>query len=211
MSFIEIKSLTKMIKGSTVLDNVTVSLEKNKIYGFVGENGSGKTMLFRAVSGLLQPTSGSVMVAGVNPCKKLPVKTGIMLENVGLWPNLSAFENLKMLNRFDAEKLSPDEIRAVIRAVGLNPADKKPFAKFSLGMKQKLAIAQALMGQPELLILDEPTNALDADSAAQVRELFLQQKERGATVLIASHQQADIAALCDRVFTMHAGRLEVAP
>lgn len=211
MSFIEIKSLTKMIKGSTVLDNVTVSLEKNKIYGFVGENGSGKTMLFRAVSGLLQPTSGSVTVVGVNPCKKLPVKTGIMLENIGLWPNLSAFENLKMLNRFDAEKLPPDEIRAVIRAVGLNPADKKPFAKFSLGMKQKLAIAQALMGQPELLILDEPTNALDADSVVQVRELFLQQKERGATILIASHQQVDIAALCDRVFMMHEGRLEVAP
>lgn len=211
MSFIEIESLTKTIRGATVLNDVTVSLEKNKIYGFVGENGSGKTMLFRAVAGLLQPTGGRVTVAGANPCKKLPVKTGIMLENIGLWPNLPAFENLKLLNHFDAQKLPPEEIRAVIQAVGLDPADKKPFAKFSLGMKQKLAIAQALMGQPELLILDEPTNALDADSVAQARQLFLQQKERGATVLIASHQQADIAALCDRVFTMHEGRLEVAP
>lgn len=211
MSFIEIESLTKTIKGSTVLNNVTVSLEKNKIYGFVGENGSGKTMLFRAVAGLLQPTGGRVTVAGVDPCKKLPVKTGIMLENIGLWANLSAFDNLKLLNHFDAEKLPADEMRAVIRAVGLDPGDKKPFAKFSLGMKQKLAIAQALMGQPELLILDEPTNALDADSVALVHELLLQQKERGATILIASHRQEDISTLCDRVFTMHEGRLEVAP
>lgn len=210
MSFIEIESLTKTIKGSTVLNNVTVSLEKNKIYGFVGENGSGKTMLFRAVAGLLQPTGGRVTVAGVDPCKKLPVKTGIMLENIGLWANLSAFDNLKLLNHFDAEKLPADEMRAVIRAVGLDPGDKKPFAKFSLGMKQKLAIAQALMGQPELLILDEPTNALDADSVALVHELLLQQKERGATILIASHRQEDISTLCDRVFTMHEGKLEVA-
>ena len=167
MAYIEINDCSKVIKKTTILDHIDLKLEKNRIYGFVGRNGSGKTMLFKILTGLAQPSSGEIRINGqrVSPQSGYPAKLGVMIENNGLWPYLTAFENLSALAAIRRE-LSDEEIAAVIERVGLSN-DGKKFAKYSLGMKQRLVFAQAIMEKPELLILDEPTNALDTEEGAR--------------------------------------------
>lgn len=200
--------ISKTIRGRKVLCDVNLELHSGKVYGFVGRNGSGKTMLFRALSGLMGLTSGTVQW-GDQVLKRdfavLP-NLGIVLENVGLYPNLTGLENLRYLANI-RKKCTQEDLRAVLERVGLDPDDKRTYGKYSLGMKQRLAIAQAIMEKPDVLMLDEPTNALDSDAVAQVRDIITQEKERGALVLLASHNYEDIRLLSDEAYRMENGRL----
>ncbi|OUP66143.1 multidrug ABC transporter ATP-binding protein [Pseudoflavonifractor sp. An176] len=200
--------ISKTIRGREILSNVSLELHSGKVYGFVGRNGSGKTMLFRALSGLMGLTSGTVRW-GDQVLKRdfavLP-NLGIVLENVGLYPNLTGLENLRYLANI-RKKCTQEDLRAVLERVGLDPDDKRTYGKYSLGMKQRLAIAQAIMEQPDVLMLDEPTNALDSEAVVQVRDIITQEKERGALVLLASHNYEDIRLLSDEVYHLESGRL----
>ncbi|KFD41710.1 multidrug ABC transporter ATP-binding protein [Peptococcaceae bacterium SCADC1_2_3] len=208
MEAIRLVNLNKVIKKHPILKDINLSLGKGKIYGFFGRNGSGKTMLFRAISGLIKPTSGEVYVFG----KKLgedisfPESLGIIIESVGFWPQFTGFENLKILASIKS-KISDEQITEAIKKVGLDPEDKRLYSKYSLGMKQRLGIAQAIMEEPELIILDEPTSSLDEEGVQLVRRILIEEKKRGATILIASHNKEDIDFLSDEKFKMDNGRL----
>lgn len=208
MSYIKIENLTKEINENLILDDISLSLDKGKIYGFVGINGSGKTMLFRAVAGLLNPTSGQVTVDNIKVGNGIhPRSIGLLIENANLWGELSAFENLKILNAMSEKQISDDEIKKLIEDFGLDPKSKKHFKAFSLGMKQKLRLAQVFMGDPELIILDEPANALDEKSVENLRKRILSEKSKGHTVLLASHSKVDIDILCDEIIYMDLGKI----
>lgn len=208
MSYITIENMSKKIKGNLILDNINLSIEKNKIYGFVGINGSGKTMLMRVISGLISCDTGSVSVDGVKITKGTrPKRTGLLIENADLWPDLTAMENMKILNQLSVNKISNKEIEKILSYFDLDPKSKKPYKAFSLGMKQKLRISQAFMGEPELIILDEPTNALDESSVQKLREYILDKKRNGATILLSSHSSIEIELLCDEVIYMADGKI----
>ncbi|MGL4873921.1 MAG: ABC transporter ATP-binding protein [Clostridium sp.] len=208
MGKIEVKNLSKKIKGNVILDDINGLFEGGKIYGIYGRNASGKTMFFRAICGLIRADEGQVIINDrvLGEDLDFPEACGVMLENPGFWPEYSAFENLKQLSKIK-NIISDNEIKDILNKVGLNSDDKKKFRKFSLGMKQKLGIAQALMENPQILILDEPTNALDDVSVINIRELIKEQKKRGAIVLIASHNKDDIDELADVKLRMDQGKL----
>jgi len=208
MMAVEIYHLTKIIKGRTILDDITLELERGKIYGFFGRNASGKTMLFRAICGLIKPTRGEVRVFGkrIGVDVSFPESLGLIIENVGFWEQWTGFQNLKFLASIK-NIITDEDIRAAIRRVGLDPDDKRIYGKYSLGMKQRLGIAQAIMEKPQLIVLDEPTNSLDEEGVGLVRNILLEEKERGATILIASHIKEDIDLLCDEKFKVEAGRI----
>ncbi|MBQ4349045.1 MAG: ATP-binding cassette domain-containing protein [Clostridia bacterium] len=208
MSYIVIENVTKTIKNNLILDNINLLLEKNKIYGFVGINGSGKTMLFRAIAGLIGYDNGSVKVDGTEIKNGVhPKKTGLLIENADLWMELTAMENMKILNRLSTNTISDEKIEEILTYFGLDPKSKKPYKAFSLGMKQKLRISQAFMGEPELIILDEPTNALDENSIIKLREYIIDKKKKGATILLASHSRTEIELLCDEIIFMDEGKI----
>lgn len=209
MSYIEIQGLTKTLQGNKVLNDINLSIEKGSIIGFVGKNGSGKTMLFRAICGLIQADSGKVILNGkvIGKDSKFLPNTGLLIENVSLYDHLSAFENLKLLNELSNNKLSDDEIKNLIKEFGLNPNDKKTFKKFSLGMKQRLCLAQAFMGNPNILILDEPTNALDKNGVSEIENIILSEKAKGKTILVSSHDEKYIKNISDKIYYMYEGYL----
>ena len=208
MSYIVIENVTKTIKNNLILDNINLLLEKNKIYGFVGINGSGKTMLFRTIAGLIGYDNGSVKVDGTEIKNGVhPKKTGLLIENADLWMELTAMENMKILNRLSTNTISDEKIEEILTYFGLDPKSKKPYKAFSLGMKQKLRISQAFMGEPELIILDEPTNALDENSIIKLREYIIDKKKKGATILLASHSRTEIELLCDEIIFMDEGKI----
>lgn len=209
MKAIEISNLYKKIKGKTILNNINLSLEEGGIYGFYGENGSGKSMLFRAISGIIKPTSGLVTVFSktIGQDISFPEDMGLIIETVGFWSFYNGFENLKTLASIK-NKIDATHINNTILRVGLNPKNKISYGKYSLGMKQRLGIAQAIMEKPKLIILDEPTNALDYDGIELIRNIIIEEKERGATILVASHNKDDLSLLCDRFFRMKDGTLE---
>jgi len=207
VAYIELNDCYKTINGTTILNNINLHFDENKIIGFVGKNGSGKTMLFKILSGLVKLSSGELIINGqlVDNSKSFPQKVGVMIENNGLWPNLSAYDNLAVLST--ARKgLSKEAIYDVISKVGLEQAGKKTFIKYSLGMKQRLLLAQAIMEKPDILILDEPTNALDKEGVALFKEIIEKERDRGATVLIASHSLDDFDSFCDETVLMDAGK-----
>lgn len=201
-----IKNMSKKIRGKSILNDVNLTLESGNVYAFVGENGAGKTMLFRAASGLMKLSKGNVYLDGKKLHQDFEILPGlgIMLENVGLYPELSGYENLKLLAKIRG-KVGKDEIIEWIKKVGLDPFDKKAFRKYSLGMKQRLIFAQALMEKPDILMLDEPTNALDADGVNTIRKLILGEKERGTLIMIASHNREDIKIMADVVYSVKNG------
>lgn len=201
-----IKNMSKKIRGKSILNDVNLTLESGNVYAFVGENGAGKTMLFRAASGLMKLSKGNVYLDGKKLHQDFEILPGlgIMLENVGLYPELSGYENLKLLAKIRG-KVEKDEIIEWIKKVGLDPFDKKAFRKYSLGMKQRLVFAQALMEKPDILMLDEPTNALDADGIDTIRKLILGEKERGTLIMIASHNREDIKIMANVVYSVKNG------
>lgn len=202
------ENIVKTIKKRTILDNISLELESGNIYGFVGRNGCGKTMLFRALSGLMRIDSGRITIDGkvLHKDINVPPSIGLIIENAGLYNEFSGFKNLKLLA--DINKIISDtEITKAISDVGLDPNDKRPVRKYSLGMKQRLIIAQAIMESPDIIMLDEPTNALDERGVKLIRDIILREKERGALVLIASHNKEDIEILADRVYYMDGGKI----
>lgn len=206
--YLKVESLSKEIKNTRVLNNINLKLNKGKIYGFRGKNGSGKTMLFRALCGLIKPTEGKVEINGqvLGEDISFPESVGVIIEYPGFLPNLSGYENLKLISEIN-NKIGEKEIKETIAAVGLDPEDKKKFKKYSLGMKQRLGIAQALMENPELIILDEPTNALDSDAVALIKKLLMNMKENNKLILIASHDKEELGFLSDEIFYIENGSI----
>ena len=205
---IEITDLVKDIKGKRIIDHVNLHLESGKITGLKGVNGSGKTMLMRLVCGLITPTSGSIVINGKRLGKDItfPESVGILIENPAFLDAYSGFENLKLLASIK-HRIGPEEIRQTIARVGLDPDDKKKYRKYSLGMKQRLGIAVAVMEEPDIIILDEPTNALDSDGVAMLKEILHDQRERGALVLISCHDLPTLQELSDEIYLMESGAL----
>lgn len=203
---VEISHISKTLRGAKVLDDVSLTLEGGNIYGLVGENGSGKTMLMRTVCGLVRPDRGSVTFDGQDRKTAKPV-LGVMIENTALYPDLTGMENLGLFASIlrIADKNAQAE---AMERVGLDPKDRRTYRKYSLGMKQRLLLAQAIMEKPQVLLLDEPTNAIDAEGVALIHEIMRQEADRGAVVLLASYISADIHDLCCRVYRMDRGRLE---
>ncbi len=205
---IEVKNYTKEIRKKTVLSNINAVFESGKIYGLHGRNGSGKTMLLRAVCGLILPTDGGVYIDGRLVGKEIefPESVGIIIEHMSLLDEYNAFDNLKMLAKIK-NIAGDDDIRNVLETVGLDPDDKKKVRAFSLGMKQKLNVAQAVMEKPKLLLLDEPTNALDEESVKKVREILSNMKNNGSLIIIASHNKEDLEVLCDEIIEIYEGKI----
>lgn len=209
MSEIIIENLSKTIKNNKILYNVNLTFESGHVYGLVGRNGSGKTMLLRAICGLIFPDSGKVIIDGKQLHKDIsfPESCGIIIENTDLLPNFSAFDNLKMLSEIK-NTANDNMIKSAIKSVGLDPDSKKKVKTFSLGMKQRLSIAQALFEDPDILLLDEPTNALDEDGVNDVRRILLEQKKKNKLIIIASHNKEDISLLSDTVISVSNGRFQ---
>ena len=205
---IELKMVTKVIKKNTVLDDISFCFEDGKVYGLWGENGSGKTMLLRTIAGLILPTEGEIFCNGKKLHEEIsfPENTGIVIEHMELLPRFTARENLKLLARI-RKTASEEDIEEALKAVGLQQYADQKVKKFSLGMKQRLNIAQAIFEKQKLILLDEPTNALDGQGVEQIYRLIKEQKERGATVIIATHHRQDLQELCDVVIELSKGKL----
>ena len=203
---VSIQHLSKSFDRECVLKNITRDFEEGKIHGIVGNNGSGKTVLMKCICGFLLPDEGTVLVNGkrVGIDMDFPSDLGIIIETPGFLPSLSAVRNLEILASLN-KKIGLKEIADSIRKVGLDPTVKKPVGKYSLGMCQRLGIAQAIMEDPSLLILDEPLNGLDKQGVFEMRKLIKGLKDDGKTILLASHNQVDIDELCDTVCEMDAG------
>lgn len=207
--FIEICDVTKTFGNIDVLKNVSVNWESGMIHGLIGRNGSGKTMLMKCICGFVPISSGSIKVRGklIGTDISIPPNIGIIIETPGFLPNYNAFNNLKFLANISGMK-DNEKIKRCLSEVGLDPDSKKHVGKFSLGMRQRLGLAQAIMEDPDLLILDEPMNGLDKEGVADMRKYLLDLKEQGKTILIASHSAEDIDVLCDTVCEMDKGVLK---
>ena len=206
---IEVQNVVKRFRDQVVLKNVSISFEKGQIHGIVGCNGSGKTVLFKCICGLMHPEEGVILVNGkrVGRDVDMPEDIGAIIEAPGFLPNYSGYKNLRFLANI-RRKIGKAEILNVLKTVGLDPESRKHVGKYSLGMRQRLGIAQAIMEDPEILILDEPMNGLDNAGVQDIRALLLELKAQGKTILLASHNHEDIAALCDTVHEMDGGVLE---
>ena len=207
---ISVQEVRKTFDKEEVLHGVSIDFEEGKIHGVVGNNGSGKTVLFKCICGFLYPSKGKIFVdyQQVGNDMDFPEDMGIIIETPGFLPYLSGMKNLQILASLN-KKISDKQISDVIRRVGLDPESKKHVSKYSLGMRQRLGIAQAIMEDPSMLILDEPFNGLDKHGVADMRELIKGLQAQGKTILLASHNQADIDELCDTVCEMDAGNLTV--
>lgn len=205
---IEVQNAVKRFRDQVVLKNVSISFEKGQIHGIVGRNGSGKTVLFKCICGLMHPEEGVILVNGkrVGRDVDMPEDIGAIIEAPGFLPNYSGYKNLHFLANI-RRKIGKEEILNVLKTVGLDPESRKHVGKYSLGMRQRLGIAQAIMEDPEILILDEPMNGLDNAGVQDIRALLLELKAQGKTILLASHNHEDIAALCDTVHEMDGGVL----
>lgn len=208
ITIIEVENAVKKYKETVALNDVSIEFQKNKITGIIGRNGSGKTVLLKSICGLTKLTSGRIKVDGKVVGKDIekPKNIGAIIETPGFINEFSGIKNLEILyslnNKPDKEKLE-----GIMCQVGLNPKEKKKVSKYSLGMRQRLGIAQAIMEDPDILILDEPTNALDKHGVDEFRELLLRLKKEGKTIIIASHNSKDIELLCDVVYELDGGRL----
>ena len=205
-SAISVQNVSKTFGDATVLQDVSREFEAGRVHGIVGNNGSGKTVLMKCICGFLPPTSGRILVRGkqVGRDMDFPDDTGIIIETPGFLPGLTGVKNLELLASL-RRRVDREGIRQTIRRVGLDPDSKKPVGKYSLGMRQRLGIAQAIMENPSLLILDEPFNGLDKNGVADMRQVIKGLREQGKTIILASHNQMDIDELCDTVCEMDAG------
>ncbi len=207
---ISVQGVYKTFGEDTVLTDVSHDFEEGKIHGIVGNNGSGKTVLMKCICGFLIPTKGKIFVnyKQVGKDMDFPEDIGIIIETPGFLPNMSGLKNLELLAALN-KKVSRKQIMEVIRHVGLDPSMKKPVGKYSLGMRQRLGIAQAIMEDPSTLILDEPLNGLDKSGVAHMREVLMNLRRKGKTIILASHNAQDIEMLCDTVCEMDGGILTV--
>ncbi len=205
-SAISIQNISKTFGDTTVLREISREFEEGQVHGIVGNNGSGKTVLMKCICGFLPPTRGRILVQGkqVGRDMDFPDDTGIIIETPGFLPNLSGMKNLELLASL-RRRVNRECIRETIQRVGLDPDMKKPVGKYSLGMRQRLGIAQAIMENPSILILDEPFNGLDKNGVSHMRDIIKALREQGKTILLASHNQMDIDELCDTVCEMDAG------
>ena len=205
---VAIENLTKKFGDVTALENVNLSIGRGKIYGIVGRNGSGKTVLFKLITGYLKPTAGRVIVSGkeIGKDTDFAENIGIIIENPGFLKGYTGFKNLAYLAGI-RNVIGKEEIRESMVKVGLDPDSRKKVGKYSLGMKQRLGIAQAIMENPEILILDEPMNSLDNQGVDEVRGILTGLRDEGKTIILASHNKEDIEILCDEVYEMDHGRL----
>lgn len=203
-----IENATKKFGTQTVLNNVSLTLEDGKIYGFVGQNGCGKTVLFKSICGFIYLDRGTITVDGKVIGKDIDIikDAGIIIESPGFLPNYSAFKNLKFLTMIK-DNIGDEQIKSTLISVGLDPESKKEVGKFSLGMRQRLGIAQAIMENPHILILDEPMNGLDKRGVEDIRKILMDLKKKGKLILLASHNPLDIDILCDCVYELDAGTI----
>lgn len=209
-NIIEIKNLSKQFKDHTVLRDITLNFEKGKIYGLVGRNGSGKTVLMKCICGLIPSSEGQIIVNNkvIGRDIDIPENIGIIIENPGFLPNYSGFNNLKLLSMI-RNKIKNDEIIIAIKKVGLDPNSKKHVGKYSLGMRQRLGLAQAIMEDPDIYILDEPMNGLDKSGIKEMRNLLLELKAKGKTIIMATHIYEDVKILCDKVYKVEDGEISL--
>ena len=202
---IQIKNLTKCFGETKVLDKINVNFDRGHIYGIIGRNGSGKSMLMKCIWGLVVPTSGEIII-DMPRDREGKFEPEIIIEEPGFLENYSAYKNLQFLSMIK-NKIGKEEIIQTLKSVRLDPYSKLHVGKYSMGMKQRLGIAQAIMEKPEILILDEPMNGLDNDGVMEMRKLFINLREEGTMIIIASHNKEDIEVLCDEVFEMEKGKL----
>lgn len=204
---IKLENVSKKIKGATILDDVNLEFTGGKVYGLKGKNGSGKTMLMRAICGLIR-TEGTITINGKILGKDIsfPESIGVLIENPAFISGYTGFKNLKVLASIQ-NKIGDDEIKKAIELVGLDPDDKRTYRKYSLGMKQKLGIAAAFMESPQIIILDEPINALDESGANQVHMILEEQKKNGAIIIIACHDKEELEMLSDEIIEINDGRI----
>lgn len=207
-SIIKVENLSKKFGAEIALHNVSIEFEKGKIYGIIGRNGSGKTVLFKTIIGFLRPTSGRVVVDGKEIGKDTDFadNIGMIIETPGFLGSYSGYQNLEYLASI-RNVIGKKEIRKSMERVGLDPNNKKKVGKYSLGMRQRLGIAQAIMENPDILILDEPMNGLDNQGAEDVREILMKLRDEGKAIILASHNKEDIRILCDEVYEMDHGKL----
>lgn len=205
---VRLEDYCKSFKSAEVLKNINLTLESGKVIGLKGKNGSGKTMLMRAISGLILPTSGKVYINDKELGRHIsfPPSIGILIENPSFISNYTGFKNLKILASIQ-NRISDDEIRDAIRKVGLDPDDKRTFKKYSLGMKQRLGIAAAIMECPDIVILDEPINALDEAGAGLIKGLLDELKANGSLIIIACHDTEELNYLSDEIYEIYDGEI----
>lgn len=208
---VSVEHYTKEIKNDVILNDINYTFESGKIYGLRGKNGSGKTMLIRGLCGLIHPTSGRIVIDGqvLGTDISFPPSVGILIEDPGFIPGYSGYENLFALSQIK-KQIGAEEIRTLMSCFGLDAKDKKKYKKYSLGMKQKLGLCAAFMEQPEFILLDEPTNALDEGSVEILRKQLLQHKERGALIIVASHDREELDLLADEIVEIASGRIREA-
>ncbi len=207
-NIIEIINFTKQYKNENVLNNINLNIKKGKCYGFVGRNGSGKSLFFKAICGFIKPTLGIINVNGkkVGIDVDFPENVGVLIEHPGFLPEYTAFENLKFLASIN-NKIGNTEIENAMKCVELDINNHKSVKKYSLGMKQRLGIAQAFMEDPEILILDEPMNGLDKESVKLIKKKLLELKAKGKTILLTSHISQDINEVSDYIYEIDNGNL----
>ena len=205
---LEIKNLTKKFKEIKVLDDVSLTLESGKIYGLVGRNGSGKSVLLKIICGFYYPTSGEVLLDGNNYIDKneFPLNTRALIEKPNFLPDLTGYENLELLASIQ-NKIGKREILDILDKVHLKNEMNKKYGKYSLGMKQKLGIAQVIMENPQTLILDEPFNGVEDSTVDEIRKLLLEEKKKGKLILIVTHIKEDINELCDVLYRINDGKV----
>lgn len=205
---VRLEDYCKSFKSAEVLKNINLTLESGKVIGLKGKNGSGKTMLMRAISGLILPTSGKVYINDKELGRQIsfPPSIGMLIENPSFISNYTGFKNLKILASIQ-NRISDDEIRDAIRKVGLDPDDKRTFKKYSLGMKQRLGIAAAIMERPDIVILDEPINALDEAGAGLIKGLLDELKANGSLIIIACHDTEELNYLSDEIYEIYDGEI----
>ncbi len=207
MNYVEVSGLSLVIGTEPILTDINISFEQGKIHGLIGRNGSGKTMLMKCICGFVRPTAGSIYVKGKELGKDtdFPESLGLIIETPGFIPYYSGLRNLELLAAIN-KKITEDDIRRSMESVGLDPGMRRHVGKYSLGMRQRLGLAQAIMEDPELLVLDEPFNGLDEDGVKDFRRYLLELKEKGKTIIMSSHNREDIEVLCDDWVRMEKGR-----
>ena len=206
---IRIDNATKFIRGALILDKVNITFESGKIYGLQGPNGSGKTMLMRLIGGLIRPSSGNVYIDNdkLGQAYDFPKSMGLLIENPAFLPNYTGLKNLELLANIKGNAYLA-QLRQTTLDVGLNPDDKRKYRKYSLGMKQRLGIAAAIMEKPDLILIDEPTNALDDAGIEQICALIRRERDRGALIVMACHDAKILEDLSDEIYTIYEGKVE---